>query len=155
MATPGQGTVRVDENDVCLTDREQFKYRSAVGMMLFLVKYPRPDISNSVRELLKANNKANYTHYKQMLRAVKYVINTKNRMLKFIPENKGEKWEFKCMCDSDYAGDKDNRLTVTGYCIYLNGCLVSWKPRAHRSQTLLSTEAEYVALPEICNSSYE
>ena len=30
LATPGQGTVRVDENDVCLTDREQCKYSSAV-----------------------------------------------------------------------------------------------------------------------------
>ena len=55
-ATPGQGTVRVNENDFCLTDKEQFKYRSAVGMMLFLVKYSRPDISNSVRELSKVNN---------------------------------------------------------------------------------------------------
>ena len=25
------------------------------------------------------------------------------------------------MCDSDYAGDKDNRLSVTGYCVYLKG----------------------------------
>ena len=123
-----------------MTDKEQFKYRSAVGMMLFLVKYSRPDIANSVRELSKANNNANYAHYEQMLRAIKYVINTKNRMLKFIPENKGEKWEFKCMCDSDYAGDKDNRLSLTGYCIYVNGCLVSWKCRAQRSQILSSTE---------------
>ena len=53
-----------------------------------------------------------------MLRAVKYA---KNRMLKFIPEKGGEKWELKCMCDSDYAGDKDNRLSVTGYCVYVNG----------------------------------
>ena len=150
-ATTRQGTVRVDENDICLTDREQFKYRSAVGMMLFLVKYSRPDISNSVRELSKANNKANYAYYTQMLRVVKYVINTRNRMLKLIPENKGEKWEFKCMCNSDYAGDKDNRLSVIGYCIYVSGCLVSWKSRAQRSQTLSSTEAEYVALSEICN----
>ena len=48
-------------------------------MMLFLVKYSRLDISNSVRKLSKANNKANYAHYKQMLRAVKYVINTKKQ----------------------------------------------------------------------------
>ena len=84
----------MNKEDIYLTEKEQFKYRPAVGMMQFLVKYPRLDISNAVRELSKANNKANYAHYKQMLRAVKYVINTKNRMLKFIPEKKGEKWEF-------------------------------------------------------------
>ena len=42
-------------------------------------------------------------------------------MLKFIPEKKGEKWVCKFMCDSNYVGDKDNRLSVTGYCIYVNG----------------------------------
>ena len=55
------------------------------------------------------------------------------------------------MCDSDYAKDKDNRLSVTGYCIYVNRCLVSWKSRAQRSQTPSSTEAEYLALSEICS----
>ena len=90
LVTPGQGTVQVNENDICLTDREQFNYISGVGIMLFQVKYSRPDISNSVRKLSKTDNKANYAHYKHMLQAVKYVINTKNRMLKFIPENKGE-----------------------------------------------------------------
>ena len=52
-ATPGQGTVRTTDEDDCLNDSEQFKYRSAVGMMLFLVKYSRPDIANAVRELSK------------------------------------------------------------------------------------------------------
>ena len=40
-------------------------------MMLFLVKYSRPDIANAVWELSKVNNKTNYAHYKQILRAVK------------------------------------------------------------------------------------
>ena len=114
---PGEGSIRVKDDDVCITEKEQFKYRSAVGMMLFLIKYSRPYISNAVRELSKSNSKANYAHYKQMLRAVNYVLKTRNRMLKFIPTSEKEKWEFKCMCDSDYAGDKDNRLSVTRYCI--------------------------------------
>ena len=100
--------------------------------MLFLIKYSRPDISNAVRELSKSNNKANYSHYKEMLRAVNYVIKTRNRMLKFMPTLEKDKLEFKCMCDSDYAGNKDNRLSVTGYCIYINGCLISWKSRAQK-----------------------
>ena len=71
-------------------------------------------------------------------------------MLKFIPEKNGEKWELKCMCDSDYRGDKDNRLSVTRYCVYVNGYLISWKFRAQRSYMLSSTEAECVELSEIC-----
>ena len=36
-ATPGQGTVRTMDEDECINDNNQFKYRSAVGMMLYLV----------------------------------------------------------------------------------------------------------------------
>ena len=145
---PGHGTVRTKEGDKCLNESEQFEYRSAIGMMLFLVKYSRPDIANSVWILSKII-KVNYAHYKQMLRVVKYVLHTRNRMLKIIPEKNGEKWELKCMVNSDYAGDNDNRLSVTGYCVYVNGCLISWKSRAQRSFALSSSESKYVALSDI------
>ena len=81
--------VRTEENDVCLSESELFKYRSALEMVLFLVNYSRSDIASAVQELSKVNNRENHTHYKQMLQVVKYVLLTRNRMLKFIPE----KWE--------------------------------------------------------------
>ena len=44
------------KGDEKIEDSERHtKYRSGVGMLLFLVKYSRPDISNSVREISKAN----------------------------------------------------------------------------------------------------
>ena len=51
--------MRMAENEEGLSDQSQFKYRSAVGMLLFLVKYSRPDIANTVRELSKINDKTN------------------------------------------------------------------------------------------------
>ena len=32
----------------------------------------------------------------------------------------------------------------------MNNCLISWKSRAQRCNTLSSTEAEYVALSQVC-----
>ena len=119
-------------------------------MLLFLVKYSQPDIANAIRELSKINDKANRAHYRQMLHTVKCVINTKNKMLKLRPEKKDLKWTFTCLCDSDYTGDKDTRLSVTEYCVYVNTCLISWKSRAQESNTLSSTEAEYMVLSEVC-----
>ena len=49
-------------------------------MMLFLVIYSRPDVANTLGELSKVNNSANYAHYKQMLRAVKHILHTRNRI---------------------------------------------------------------------------
>ena len=128
------------ESEEGLNDQGQFQYRSAVGMLLVLVNCSRPDIDNAVIEFLQVNDKANQAHYKHMLRTVKYVI------------QKDLKWTFKCLCDSDYTGDKDTRLSVTGYCVYVNKYLISWKSRAQRCNTLSSTEAEYVALSEVAST---
>ena len=93
--------------------------------MLFLIKYSRPNISNVVRKLSKLNNKANYAHYKQMLQAINYILKSRNRLLRFMSTSEKDEWEFKCMCDSDYAEDKDNHFSVMDYCIYINACLIS------------------------------
>jgi len=56
----------------------------------------------------------------------------------------------KAFCDSDYAGDKDTRISVTGFVIYVMGALIAWRSRGQKSVTLSSSEAEYVALSEVC-----
>ena len=53
-------------------------------------------------------------------------------------------------CNSDFAGDKNTRLSVTGFCIYIGNNLVSWKARGQKSVTLLSMEAEYVVVSKVC-----
>ena len=104
---------------------KHIKYRSGVGMLLFLVKYSRPDISNTVRELSKANLGPNPAHYKKLLRTIKYVIESKQRALHYKisdMDKEEEMWKIKAFGDSDFAGDKGKRLSVTGFCIYLYGC---------------------------------
>ena len=89
------------------------KYRSGLGMLLFLVKYLRPDISNTVRELSKSSLGPNPAHFKKFLRAIKYVANSKQRELhyKITDEDKDKKkWKIRAFRDSDFAGDKDKRL---------------------------------------------
>ena len=52
--TPGQGIVRPEKKEDENIDNEmRTRYRSGVGMLLYLVKHSRPDIANSVRELSK------------------------------------------------------------------------------------------------------
>ena len=38
---------------------------------------------------------------------------------------------------------------MTGYVIYLSGCLITWKSKSQKSVTLSSSEAEYVSISEI------
>jgi hypothetical protein len=51
--------------------------------------------------------------------------------------------------DSDYAGDRENRRSITGYLIYLSGASIAWKSRQQGGITLSSSEAEYYAISEV------
>jgi len=92
---------------VFISDHNQKLYRSGVGMLLFLVKHTRPDLSNGTRELSKVMDKATEGHMKELCRVIKYVIDTKNKCLKLRPEDTDDKWRIKAYSDADFAGDKE------------------------------------------------
>jgi hypothetical protein len=54
----------------------QSRYRSAVGMLFYLIKYSRPDIGNAVRELSKCMDGATLAAHKEMLRVIRLVLDT-------------------------------------------------------------------------------
>jgi Reverse transcriptase (RNA-dependent DNA polymerase) len=151
-AAPGEIIIRPVEGDELVTSEEQTYFRKGVGMLLYLVKHSRPDISNAVRELAKVMDGASPRHMKNLHRTVKYVLDTKDKSLVLKPTNmlNNKEWILTGRSDSDYAGDKQTRTSVSGYVIYLNGALISWKSRGQKSVTLSSTEAEYIALAELC-----
>jgi hypothetical protein len=62
-------------------------------MLLYLTKYSRPDLCNVVRELTKWMDKATKGTYLEMLRVMKFVIDTKFFYLQIKPEFKGKKLE--------------------------------------------------------------
>lgn len=51
-------------------------------------------------------------------------------------------------CDSDWAADKDQRRSTTGYVFLMNGCPVSWTSRLQSTSALSTCEAEYMALSD-------
>ena len=118
-------------------------------MLLYLVKHSRPDIANAVRELTKALDGPSPAAYKEFLRVVKHTIDTKNLALKIVPvKPDGDDWSIVVYSDSDYAGDRETRVSIAGFVIYLLGVPISWKSKGMKSVALSSSEAEYVALSE-------
>jgi hypothetical protein len=86
--------------------------------------------------------------YLEMLRVVKFLIDTKNFRLRIKSEFKGKSWSLQVFCDSDWAGDSETRIIVTGFILYLMNVPVCWWSKSLKGVTLLSTEAEYVAMSE-------
>ena len=92
-AGSGEHIKRPDENEPKISPEDQRKYRSEVGMLLYLVKFSRPDISNTVRELSKVMDGATPAHMKSMLRTIKFVMDTRQRVLNFdLREQEGNQW---------------------------------------------------------------
>jgi hypothetical protein len=64
-------------------------------MLLYLTKYSSPDLCNFIRELSKCMEKANMGSYLEMLRVVKFVIDTKTFCLKIRPKIDSKGWSLK------------------------------------------------------------
>jgi hypothetical protein len=73
--------MRPQPGDTLISPEQQKLYRSEMGMLLYLVKHSRPDVSNATRELSKVGDGATEAHWKQLLRAFKYTLQTKNKAL--------------------------------------------------------------------------
>ena len=96
---------------------EQKKYQSGVGILNYLVKHTRPDLANTVRELSEVLDGATEAHMQDLYRAIKYALDTRHlglpierKLLTLIEDL----WIIEAWSDSDYAGDRDTRKSVTG-----------------------------------------
>ena len=83
--TPGLHQVREKDTALMLPKETQERYRSGIGMVLYLVKYSQPDIANSVRELSKVLHCSTNGAYKEMLLCIKYFLGSKSLGLKIWP----------------------------------------------------------------------
>jgi Reverse transcriptase (RNA-dependent DNA polymerase) len=146
-SAPGLFVVRPKGDDMLIGEGRQKWFRSMIGTLLYLVKLSRPDIANAVRELSKVMDNAVPAHEKELKRLLSYVVKTQDKQLN-INSNSSEDWEIEAYSNSDFAGDKDNRKSITGFVIFLCGFPISWKSKAQPCVTLSSTEAEYVSLNE-------
>ena len=129
----------------------QTRYRSGVGMLLYLVKHSRPEIANAVRELTRCMDKATKEAYREMLRVLKYVCDTQTLGLKmFIKRDEGGPmdWQLVIYLDSDWANCKETRKSISGFVMFLCGVPIMWRSKQQKSVSLSSTEAEWYALSE-------
>ena len=92
--------------------------RGGVGTFLYLTKHSRPDICNPVRELSKPMDAPVPVHLKEMYNVIRHVLSTRGHGLKYELRKDIKKWALKVLRDTDFASDKETRISVFGYIIY-------------------------------------
>jgi hypothetical protein len=83
---PGFKVTRPADENVKIGIDDQRLFRSGVGMLLYLVKHSRPDLSNAVRESSKVMDGATNEHMKTLYRVIKFVLNTRDRGINIKPD---------------------------------------------------------------------
>ena len=68
--------------------------------------------------------------------------------LKLNPTSEPGLWTLLAYTYSEWEGDKETRISISGYILYFLGVAIAWRSKAQTSITLSLSEAEYVALSD-------
>ena len=140
----GYKVLREGEYDATLFTNVK-KYRRMVGKLIYLT-ITRPDVCFAVNQVSQ-HMQAPKTHHWNMV----------EKILRYLREAPGQGVWMACnkntevvgYCDADWAGDRVDRRSTTGYCTFIGGNLVTWKSKKQKVVSCSSAEAEYRSMRKL------
>ena len=135
-------TILVTATEDCETVNQGL-YQSAVGSLLYLSSWTRPDITYAVSSVARFCLKPSKQHWIAVKRIMRYLRGTQNYGLLYSKD--GSK-DILGYLDADWAGDVNDRKSTSGYLFHISGAAVSWRSKKQTCVALSTAEAEYMAL---------
>jgi transposase InsO family protein len=129
------------------TPAEITHYQSIIGTLQYAANGTRPDIAYAVNQCARYSSNPDHTHFAVAKRILRYIKGSVDQALTYTGTNQKQPLLIG-YSDADYANDKDDRLSVSGYTFLLCGGAVSWASRRQKTLATSTVEAEYMAIAE-------
>ncbi|KAL9309176.1 putative RNA-directed DNA polymerase [Arabidopsis thaliana] len=122
-------------------------YRKLVGKLIYLTN-TRPDICFAVNQVSQHMKVPMVYHWNMVERILRYLKGSSGQGIWM---GKNSSTEIVGYCDADYAGDRGDRRSTTGYCTFIGGNLATWKTKKQKVVSCSSAESEYRAMRKLTN----
>lgn len=146
VSTPMQSGFKLCKTDDVICDNV-YNYRQLLGCLMYLSVCTRPDIAYTCSQLSQYNNCFGKCHWTAAKRVLRYLSGTIDYGLLFVKSNQ---LLLSAYADADWANDCIDRKSYTGFAIKLGNNIVNWESRKQKCVALSSTEAEYLAISDVC-----
>lgn len=145
--TPLAPGVKLRRYEDEITDESLKKiYQGMVGSLMYAATCTRPDIAYATSTLSRFNNNPGPDHFLAVKHVMRYLRGTSDFGITYKVGKPGtDGLNFHGYCDSDWAGDEDDRRSTSGYILLAAEAAVSWRSRRQNTVATSSTEAEYVS----------
>ncbi|XP_023638897.1 uncharacterized protein LOC111830634 [Capsella rubella] len=122
------------------------RFRMQTRSWLYLTA-SRPDMCSSVGVCARYQADPKLSHMNAEKRIIKYVKGTFDQGFY---DTKQTNKNLASFCDSDWAGNLDDRRNASGGCVFLGKNLISWHSKKQSYVTRSTAETEYIALESCC-----
>ncbi|XP_042944486.1 secreted RxLR effector protein 161-like [Carya illinoinensis] len=129
------------KNDEEKKEMTRVPYASAIGSLMYAMLCTRPDICFAVELVSRYQSNPRPIHWQAVKRIFQYLRRTADLILCY----QGGDMRLKGYRDADWASDKDERKSTTGYSFMLSGGVISWCSKKQSCIALSTMESKYVA----------
>jgi transposase InsO family protein len=118
-------------------------YRSAIGSLIHLAKWTRPDLAFAISYCARAMAKPTELYWTYVKRIFRYLRKTASHAIAY---KKGVTASLIGYSDSDFANCSTSRKSISGFVFVVDKGPISWKSSKQELVATSTLEAEYIAL---------
>ena len=115
--------------------------REAVGSMMWVAIFTRPDIANALRKVARHAHAPAERHWRAARKILAYLNGTRTLGITYV---RGSGLDLGVYVDASYADESTNRRSVTGIAVTLGGTVISHASKTQPVVAASTSEAEYI-----------